>query len=39
VIIPRRLARLLLTRPDNLKGEGIDLLRELTAACPANSTA
>lgn len=31
---PRRLARMLLTRPDNLKTEHQDLLARLTAACP-----
>lgn len=30
----RRLARMLLTRPDNLKAEYRDLLARLTAACP-----
>ncbi|WSE11818.1 ISL3 family transposase (plasmid) [Streptomyces sp. NBC_01445] len=30
----RRLARMLLTRPDNLKAEQHDLLAKLTAACP-----
>ncbi|MEV7238444.1 ISL3 family transposase [Streptomyces sp. NPDC051020] len=34
VITPRRLARLLLTRPDNLRDKNTELLRELTAACP-----
>lgn len=34
VITPRRLARLLLTRPDNLRDKDAELLRELTAACP-----
>jgi transposase len=34
-ISPRRLARMLLTRPDNLKTEHHDLLARLTAACPA----
>ncbi|MFI6598678.1 ISL3 family transposase [Nonomuraea sp. NPDC050536] len=33
-ISPRRLARLLLTRPDNLKDEHHRLLDDLTAACP-----
>lgn len=33
-ISPRRLARILLTRPDNLKAEHRDLLARLTAACP-----
>ncbi|MFE3206272.1 ISL3 family transposase [Embleya sp. NPDC059237] len=33
-ISPRRLARMLLTRPDNLKPEHHDLLARLTAACP-----
>ncbi len=33
-ISPRRLARMLLTRPDNLKAEQRDLLTNLTAACP-----
>ncbi|MER6161919.1 ISL3 family transposase [Streptomyces sp. NPDC001868] len=33
-ISPRRLARLLLTRPDNLKAEHHELLAKLTAACP-----
>ncbi|MEU8319760.1 ISL3 family transposase [Nonomuraea sp. NPDC048881] len=33
-ISPRRLARLLLTRPDNLKDERRRLLNELTTACP-----
>ncbi|WP_220295243.1 ISL3 family transposase [Streptomyces sp. MBT84] len=33
-ISPRRLARMLLTRPDNLKAESQDLLARLTAACP-----
>ncbi|MEV5559504.1 ISL3 family transposase [Nonomuraea wenchangensis] len=33
-ISPRRLARMLLTRPDNLKAEHQDLLARLTAACP-----
>ncbi|MEV0730611.1 ISL3 family transposase [Polymorphospora sp. NPDC050346] len=33
-ICPRRLARMLLTRPDNLKPEHRDLLARLTAACP-----
>ncbi|MDX2650573.1 ISL3 family transposase, partial [Streptomyces sp. PA03-1a] len=32
-ISPRRLARMLLTRPDNLKTESQDLLAQLTAAC------
>ncbi|WAU82239.1 hypothetical protein O1Q96_22230 [Streptomyces sp. Qhu-G9] len=31
---PRRLARMLLTRPDNLKAEQHELLAKLTAACP-----
>ena len=34
VITPRRLARLLLTRPDNLREKDAELLRELTTACP-----
>lgn len=34
LISPRRLARLLLTRPDNLKDEHRRLLNELTTACP-----
>jgi transposase len=34
VITPRRLARLLLTHPDNLRDKDTALLRELTAACP-----
>ncbi|MGW7825061.1 hypothetical protein ACWGLF_45320 [Streptomyces puniciscabiei] len=34
VITPRRLALLLLTRPDNLRDKDSDLLRELTATCP-----
>ncbi|MFF8616466.1 ISL3 family transposase [Streptomyces sp. NPDC015350] len=33
-IPPRRLARMLLTRPDNLKTEHHDLLARLTDACP-----
>jgi transposase len=33
-ISPRRLARMLLTRPDNLKPEHRGLLARLTAACP-----
>lgn len=33
-ISARRLARMLLTRPDNLKAEHHDLLARLTAACP-----
>ncbi|MGJ5893978.1 ISL3 family transposase [Streptomyces niveiscabiei] len=33
-ISPRRLARMLLTRPDNLKAEQCELLAKLTAACP-----
>ncbi|MFK4598209.1 hypothetical protein RKD30_004876 [Streptomyces pristinaespiralis] len=33
-ISPRRLARMILTRPDNLKTEYRDLLARLTAACP-----
>ncbi|MEV4201278.1 ISL3 family transposase [Micromonospora globbae] len=33
-ISPRRLARMLLTRPDNLKTEHRDILARLTAACP-----
>ncbi|GGW71347.1 hypothetical protein GCM10010381_65080 [Streptomyces xantholiticus] len=33
-ITARRLARMLLTRPDNLKAEHHDLLARLTAACP-----
>ncbi|WP_329529674.1 ISL3 family transposase [Streptomyces sp. NBC_01462] len=33
-ISPRRLARMLLTRPDNLKTGHRDLLDRLTAACP-----
>lgn len=33
-ISPRRLARMLLTRPDNLKTEHHNLLARLTAACP-----
>jgi Transposase/zinc-finger of transposase IS204/IS1001/IS1096/IS1165 len=33
-ISPRRLARMLLTRPDNLKAEQRQLLNKLTAACP-----
>ncbi|OIK23091.1 ISL3 family transposase [Streptomyces malaysiense] len=33
-ISPRRLARMILTRPDNLKTEHRDLLAQLTAACP-----
>ncbi|MDJ0466761.1 ISL3 family transposase [Streptomyces sp. H27-C3] len=33
-ISARRLARMLLTRPDNLKAEYQDLLTRLTAACP-----
>ncbi|WP_410540483.1 ISL3 family transposase [Streptomyces sp. KL2] len=33
-ISPRRLARMLLTRPDNLKTEQHELLARLTAACP-----
>ncbi|MFD5521557.1 ISL3 family transposase [Streptomyces sp. NPDC127066] len=32
-ISPRRLARMLLTRPDNLKAEHHELLAKLTAAC------
>ncbi|MER5398267.1 hypothetical protein [Streptomyces sp. NPDC002599] len=31
---PRRLARMILTRPDNLKPEHRDLLARITAACP-----
>jgi transposase len=34
VVTPRRLARLLLTRPDNLRDKDAELLRELTTACP-----
>jgi hypothetical protein len=34
VITPRRLARLMLTRPDNLRDKDTELLRELTVACP-----
>ncbi|TDC04055.1 ISL3 family transposase, partial [Streptomyces sp. 8K308] len=34
VITPRRFARLMLTRPDNLRDKDAALLRELTAACP-----
>jgi hypothetical protein len=34
VTTPQRLARLLLTRPDNLRDKDTALLRELTAACP-----
>jgi transposase len=33
-ISPRRLARMILTRPDNLKPEHRNLLARLTAACP-----
>ncbi len=33
-ISPRRFARMLLTRPDNLKAEYHELLAKLTAACP-----
>lgn len=33
-ISPRRLARMILTRPDNIKPEHRDLLARLTAACP-----
>jgi transposase len=33
-ISPRRLARMLLARPDNLKTEHHDLLAKLTTACP-----
>ncbi len=33
-ISPRQLARMLLTRPDNLKAEQHELLAKLTAACP-----
>ncbi|WP_407566754.1 ISL3 family transposase [Polymorphospora sp. A560] len=33
-ISPRRLARMILTRPDNLKPEHRSLLARLTAACP-----
>jgi hypothetical protein len=33
-ISPHRLARMILTRPDNLKTEHHDLLARLTAACP-----
>jgi hypothetical protein len=33
-ISPRRFARMLLTRPDNLKAQHHDLLAQLTAACP-----
>lgn len=33
-IPPRRLARMLLTRPDNLKAEQHELLAKLTVACP-----
>jgi len=33
-ISPRRLARMLLTRPDNLKDEQHDLLAKLMATCP-----
>lgn len=33
-VSPRRLARMLLTRPDNLKAEHQDLLARLTSACP-----
>jgi transposase len=34
VITPNRLARLLLTRPDNLRDKDTELLRSLTASCP-----
>ncbi|MEU9015812.1 ISL3 family transposase [Streptomyces sp. NPDC048479] len=34
-ISARRLTRMLLTRPDNLKAEHHELLTQLTAACPA----
>ncbi|WP_435843785.1 ISL3 family transposase [Streptomyces fructofermentans] len=33
-ISPRRLARMLLTRPDNLKAEQHELLAKVTTACP-----
>ena len=33
-ISPRRLARMLLTKPENLKAEQHELLAKLTAACP-----
>ncbi|WP_455431632.1 ISL3 family transposase [Streptomyces fagopyri] len=33
-ISPRRFARILLTKPDNLKAEHHELLAKLTAACP-----
>jgi transposase len=36
-ISPRRLARMLLTRPDSLNAEHRDLLARLTAACPEMS--
>nr|QIY76811.1 ISL3 family transposase [Streptomyces sp. RLB1-33] len=34
VTTPQRLARLLLTRPDNLRDKDAELLHHLTAACP-----
>ncbi|GLW56818.1 hypothetical protein Kpho01_48290 [Kitasatospora phosalacinea] len=34
VIIPKHFARLLLTRPENLRDKDTELLRELTHACP-----
>ncbi|MFI6586042.1 ISL3 family transposase [Embleya sp. NPDC050493] len=34
VITPRRFARLLLTRPDNLRESDAQLIQDLTAACP-----
>nr|WP_322723633.1 ISL3 family transposase [Streptomyces spongiae] len=34
VLTPRRFARLLLTRPDNLRDKDTELLRELISACP-----
>jgi transposase len=34
VITPNRLARLLLTRPDNQRDKDTELLRNLTASCP-----
>ncbi|CAG6395238.1 hypothetical protein SCOCK_300047 [Actinacidiphila cocklensis] len=36
-ISPRRLARMLLTRPDNLKAEQHEFLAKLTAACSSDS--
>lgn len=37
VTTPQRFARLLLTRPENLRDKDTELLRELTSACPEMS--